>query len=93
MGKKSLSTLANHGRRMTRTVPSVGDFYRCPEGHKAKIVWISEDKKVIAVKCPQRHFNKVVKVTDHERPALSSRRHHTKERKVYVRDLVFLIRI
>jgi hypothetical protein len=80
MGKKSLSILTNHRRRMTRTVLSVGDFYKCPEGHKAKIVWISEDKKLIAVKCPQRHFNKVVKVADHERP-------------VYVRDLVFLIRI
>jgi len=78
---------------MTRTVPMVGDFYKCPDDHKAKIVWISEDKKLIAVKCPQRHFSKVVKVTDHERPALSSRRHRTKEREVYVRDLVFLIRI
>jgi len=78
---------------MTRTVPSVGDFYKCPEGHKAKIVWISEDKKTIAVKCPQKHFNKVVKVADHERPAWSPRRHRTKERKLYVRDLVFLMRI
>jgi len=61
-------------------VLKVGEVYECPEGHKARIVWISEDKKLIAVKCPQRHFNKVVKVADHERP-------------VYVRDLVFLIRI
>ena len=78
---------------MARIVARVGDFYKCPEGHKAIIVWISEDKKLIAVKCPQRHFNKVVKVADHERPALPSRRHRPKERKVYVRDLVFLIRI
>jgi hypothetical protein len=72
---------------------NVGDTYRCPEGHKAKIVWISEDKKVIAVKCPQKHFSKVVKVADYEKPALSSRRSQTKERKVYVRNMVFLIRI
>jgi len=80
MGKKSLPALVNHGRRMTRTVLSVGDFYKCPESHKAKIMWISEDKKIIAVQCPRRHFSKVVKVADHERP-------------VYVRNLVFLIRI
>jgi len=49
---------------MTRTVLSVGVFYKCPEGHKAKIMWISEDKKLIAVQCPRRHFSKVVKVAD-----------------------------
>ncbi|OYT49424.1 hypothetical protein B6U79_01820 [Candidatus Bathyarchaeota archaeon ex4484_231] len=72
---------------------NIGDTYECPEGHKAKIVWISEDKKVIAVKCPQRHFSKVVKVADHERPALSSRRYYTKKKRIYVRNLVFLIRL
>jgi len=72
---------------------NVGDVYECPEGHKAKIVWISEDKKVIAVKCPQRHFSKIVKVVDHDKPALSSKRRRTKKKRVYVRNLVFLIRI
>jgi hypothetical protein len=72
---------------------NVGDTYNCPEGHKASIVWISEDKKLIAVKCPQRHLSKVVKVTDHESPALSSRRHRTKKKRVYTRNMVFLIRI
>ena len=38
----------------------VGDAYRCPERHEAKIVWISEDKKIIAVKCPRNHFTKMV---------------------------------
>lgn len=71
----------------------IGDTYKCPEGHKATIVWISEDKKLIADRCPQRHFSKVVKVAGHERSALSSRRHRTKERKIYVENMVFLIRI
>ena len=57
----------------------VGDSFKCPEGHKAKIVWISEDKKVVAVKCPQKHLKKVVKVSG-------------KERKIYVRNMVFLIK-
>lgn len=39
----------------------VGDEYKCPEGHSAKIVWIREDKKIIAVKCSSKHLNKVVK--------------------------------
>ena len=32
----------------------VGDDFKCPEGHKATVVWISEDEKVIAVKCPKK---------------------------------------
>jgi hypothetical protein len=71
----------------------VGESFRCPEGHKATIVWISEDKKVIAVKCPQKHLKKVVKVADHTKPALSYRHRPRKERKIYVRNMVFLIRI
>jgi len=38
----------------------VGDTYECPEGHKAKIVWIREDGKVIGVRCPRQHLSKVV---------------------------------
>ncbi len=29
----------------------VGDVYKCPESHEASITWISENKKVIVVKC------------------------------------------
>jgi len=71
----------------------VGDIYRCPEGHRASIVWISENEKVIAVKCPQKHLNKVVKVADHTKPSLSYRNYPTVERNIYVKDMVFLIRI
>ena len=71
----------------------VGDSYRCPKDHKAKIVWISEDKKTIAVKCRQRHFSKVAKVPNPSRSPISARRSRTKEKKVYVRNMVFLIRI
>jgi hypothetical protein len=39
----------------------VGDVYKCPEGHNVSIVWISENGRVIAVKCPYKHFSKVVK--------------------------------
>ena len=71
----------------------VGEIFECPEGHNARIVWISEDKKVVAVKCPQEHLKKVVKVADHTKPALSYRHRPRKERKIYVRNMVFLIRI
>ncbi len=71
----------------------VGDTYRCPKDHQAKIVWISEDKKTIAVKCPQRHFSKVVKVPDKSESSSSVRRSRTRKKKVYVRNIVFLIRI
>ena len=33
-----------------------GDVYECPEGHNAKIVWISENKNTIAVKCSHEYF-------------------------------------
>ena len=54
----------------------VGDIHKCPEGHIARIVWINEDKTVIAVKCPRKHLRKVVK-----------------NRKIYDKNVVFLIRI
>jgi hypothetical protein len=38
----------------------VGDTHKCPEGHMARIVWINEDKTVIAVKCPREHLSKIV---------------------------------
>ena len=65
----------------------VGDIYRCPEGHRASIVWISENEKVIAVKCPQKHLNKVVKVADHTKHSLSYRHYPTEERKIYTKDM------
>ena len=71
----------------------VGETFECPEGHNARIVWISEDKKVVAVKCPQEHLKKVVKVADHTKPDLSYRHRPRKERKIYVRNMVFLLRI
>ncbi|MDH5441384.1 MAG: hypothetical protein OEZ48_12695 [Candidatus Bathyarchaeota archaeon] len=61
----------------------VGEIFECPEGHEATIVWISEDKKVVAVRCPQKHLRKVVKVA-------SAR---AKEREIYVKNMVFLIEI
>jgi hypothetical protein len=39
----------------------VGSPHKCPEGHKAKIVWISEDKKTLGVKCSFKHLKKIVK--------------------------------
>ncbi len=72
---------------------NVGDTSKCPEGHKATIVWISENKKVIAVKCPRKHLNKVEKIADHTKPTLPYGRRNTKERKIYVQNMVFLIRI
>ena len=71
----------------------VGDSYRCPKDHQARIVWISEDAKLIAVKCPQRHFSKVAKVANRSKSPMSARRFRTKEKEVFVRNMVFLIRI
>jgi len=71
----------------------VGDIYKCPEGHSAKIVWISEDKKVVAVKCPQEHLSKVVKVVSHSEFALTYRNHPREERKIYAKNMVFLTEI
>ncbi len=71
----------------------VGDIYECPEDHKAKIVWISEDKKVIAVRCPQKHLSKIVKVTDPTKPTSQSRNHSRNEKKIYAKNMVFLIKI
>jgi len=73
----------------------VGGSFRCPEGHKAKIIWISEDKRVVAVRCPCEHLKKVVKVylNDHTRTVRSYRNRPRKEREIYVKNMVFLIKI
>jgi len=70
---------------------NVGGIFECPEGHEAKIVWISEDKKTVAVKCPRQHLRKVVNVNIE--PGLSYRNQPRKKREVYVNDMVFLIKI
>ncbi len=77
--------------RVVRMELKVGDIFKCPEGHKAKIVWISEDKKVVAVECPQGHLRKVVNVNIE--PALSYRNQPREKRKIYVKNMVFLIKI
>ncbi len=71
----------------------VGDVYECPEGHKASIVWISENENTIAVKCPYEHFVKVEKVAIQTKSRLPYRNHATEERKIFTKDMVFLIRI
>jgi hypothetical protein len=71
----------------------VGDIHKCPENHKAKIVWISEDKKVIGVKCPKKHFSKIKKVADTTKTPYSHYRSRTKDKKVFVKNFVFLIKI
>jgi len=71
----------------------VGDVYECPDGHKASIVWISENGKTIAVKCPHEHFVKIEKVAIRTKSSMSYRNHATEERKIYTKDMVFLIRI
>jgi len=71
----------------------VGDSFKCPEGHEATIVWISEDKKVVAVRCPQKHLGKVRKVADHTKPTLPYRHQPMTERQIYLKNMVFLIEI
>lgn len=48
----------------------VGQHYRCPECRslRAKIIWISEDGKTIAVKCPCSHFVKVARIGGQDTP-------------------------
>jgi len=71
----------------------VGDRFKCPEGHEATIVWISEDKKVVAVRCPREHLGKVRKVVDHTKPALRYRYQPMTERQIYLKNMVFLFEI
>jgi len=71
----------------------VGDSFKCPEDHEAIIVWISEDKKVVAVRCPQEHLSKVVKAAGHTEPIQSYRNQPREERKIYVKNMVFIINI
>jgi hypothetical protein len=79
------------GFEVLRMVLNVGDIFECPEGHEARIVWISEDKKMVAVKCSQKHLRKVVNVNIE--PALSNRNQPRERREIYVNDMVFLIKI
>jgi hypothetical protein len=69
----------------------VGDAHKCPEDHEAKIVWISDNERLIAVKCSQKHFSKVIKVADFSKSRVSLGRYPTKEKKIFVRNLVFLM--
>jgi hypothetical protein len=71
----------------------VGDSYKCPEDHVAKIVWVSEDKETIAVRCPYEHFSKVVKVTDYDAPPISFMRYRTKEKEIFAKNMVFMMKI
>jgi len=71
----------------------VGDSFKCPEGHEATIVWIREDKKVVAVRCPQKHLGKVRKVADHTKHTLPHRHQPMTERQTYLKNMVFLIEI
>ncbi len=73
-------------------VLKIGCTYKCPEEHDGKIVWISEDKKMVAVKCPRKHFSKIEKVADlNKSPTMW--RFQTKEKKIFVRNMVFLMKI
>jgi hypothetical protein len=58
-------------------------------------VRISEDGKTIAVRCPQNHFHKVVRayLKDRTKPTLSYRNQPREERRTYVKNMVFLIKI
>jgi len=66
----------------------VGGNFKCPEGHTAKIVWLSEDKTVVAVTCPHEHLKSIVKVN--LKPGQSAR--DREKREIYVKNMVFIIR-
>ena len=70
----------------------VGDIFECPEGHKAKIVWISEEMKIVAVRCPQEHLCKVVKAVGRTETTPSYRNQPREERKIYIKNMIFLIK-
>jgi len=71
----------------------VGNSFKCPEGHEATIVWVREDKQVVAVMCPQKHFEKVRKVIDHTKPTVPYGHQPTTERQIYRKNMIFLIEI
>ena len=72
---------------------NVGGIFECPEGHNAKIVWLSEDKKVVAVRCSHEHLSKVVKVVRRRESMPSYRNQPGEERKIFLRNLVFVITV
>ena len=53
----------------------VGGNFKCPEGHTAKIVWLSEDKTAVAVECPHKHLKSA----------------RAREKEIYVKNMVFVI--
>jgi len=71
----------------------VGDAYRCPDNHWARIVWISENGKLIGVKCAQKHFSKMTRVADLTKSRVSPGRYPSRDKKVFVRNLVFLMSV
>jgi hypothetical protein len=77
--------------RVVRMELKVGGIFECPEGHKAKIVWISEDKKVVAVECPQEHLRKIVNVNIEPAPLYRNQPREKKE--IYLKNMVFIIKI
>ncbi|MDQ1278847.1 MAG: hypothetical protein QG670_107 [Thermoproteota archaeon] len=72
---------------------NVGDSFECPEGHNARIVWLSEDKKVVAVRCSHEHLSKVLKVVKHPESTPSYRNQSREERKIFLKNLVFVIKV
>ena len=56
---------------------NVGDHVKCPQcGVEARVVWVSQEKKVVAVKCMRSHSH------------ISS---STKTKEKTVKEIVFLI--
>jgi hypothetical protein len=66
---------------------NVGDHVRCPQcGGKARVVWVSQDGKTVAIGCMRSHGH------DEKGPSTrASSYYKTKPKKKTVKGMVFLI--
>ena len=70
---------------------NVGGIFECPKGHTGKIVWLSEDKKVVAVACSHEHVRKTVNANLEPGERYSVRGQPREKREIYVKNTVFII--
>lgn len=65
----------------------VGDHVKCPQcGREARVVWVSQDEKTVAVRCMEYHSYA------EKNPSLkATSRYRTEPKKKYVKGMVFLI--
>ena len=66
---------------------NVGDHVKCPQcGREARVVWISQNEKTVAIKCMGYHSH-----GEKTPSAKVTSRYKTEPKKKYVKGMVFLV--